>query len=143
MKISSCIIIKQNGVHSIRSITKLNAHMPIITKTLEEILLYSSMIVSILAQIGDLQHLLLNTTKDVAKWATVNIAMAGKKKNIILCSIKQYFVQILIIIKSAQEDLNVHSIMIIKIKEFKLNTQNTNKIDQILSTKIFLKHLFN
>ena len=65
MKIFLCIILRLNGVHLIKSITKLYVFMLIIGKILEGNQIYFNMIAIKYVKIGKQKNLFQNILKDV------------------------------------------------------------------------------
>lgn len=103
MLISICSILKLNGVHSIRNITKHNAIMLIIGKTSEENPISSVITLLIYVLTGKLVHLSASMRKVAFFKLHALDATVGKNKNIILSTIRPSLVQN----PSAEEICNV------------------------------------
>jgi hypothetical protein len=88
MKIFLCIILRLNGVHLIKSTTKLYVFMLIIGKISEGNQIYFNMIALKFVKIGKQENLFQNTLKDVQINLLVHIVMVGKNKSITHCFIK-------------------------------------------------------
>jgi hypothetical protein len=85
MKISTCFILKLNGAHSIKSITKLNVSTLTIGKTIEENQTFSITAARLFVQIGKQEHSFPSTMRAALIWQVVNTVMGGKNKSIIQC----------------------------------------------------------
>lgn len=115
--ISTFFTLKLNGVHLIKSTTRLNVTMRTIGKTLEENPIFSTIILNSFALIGKLELLLVNMKKGVHCKLLVLDLMAGKSKNTIHYSIKRN----LALSKSAMEDCNALFITLIRIEDMLMN----------------------
>jgi len=96
---STSTILRLNGVHLERTITKLTVYM-LITGRISGEILNCSAIVAPSVKIGSLLDTSHSTLKGVKTWKIANIAMAGRKKFIIQASINALLAKRLDVLKS-------------------------------------------